>query len=141
MSRSWMRSASGRRRRRERSKTGYLLAIGKQGAQKLIAAEKVGDDESGPGGGEPVALPFVDHQAFRFGGGEADRHAAHLLYILDLDVTIAEAEEFVAADAGCAGDEPLDENALGKAAVIIECAVDAALEAGGDLQQAGLFAH
>ena len=53
---------------------------------------------------------------------DADRSTADPLYFLDLDISVAEAEELVAAELGRI-DDPFDQEALGEAFQIILCAV------------------
>ena len=69
-----------------------------------------------------AAFPIVNLQAFRLASRYADRGASDLLHFFDLDISIAEAEELVAAELGGI-DDPFDQEALGEAFQIILCAV------------------
>src|ERR1022692_208613 len=118
-SRSFSRSASGFTCRRERSKSGYLLTIGKKRGEQFVAAQKVGYEKARPPPREPLPLPFVHRTALGLGRGHAHRHAAHLLDIFDLHVAIAEAQEFRAFEFGC-GDQTLDQDLLGETPVVVQ---------------------
>src|SRR5690348_7766973 len=127
-------------RSRERSKTSYLLPIEEQCVQQFAMAEKIGNDEVRPHTCQALALPLVDHLAFGLCSSDADRHAADLLHVLDLDIAVAEAEKLVAPALGFR-DHLLDQDLLRKALVIIEGAENSAFEVTVNVEKPGLLAH
>ena len=72
---------------------------GEERIRELIEIGVVRDDDIGADADETLALPLVDGQAIRFVRSNADGNTAHLLHVLDLNVPVAEAEEFVAGKA------------------------------------------
>src|SRR5579859_425536 len=138
--RSCLRSASGLIASRERSNTAYLLAIGEECMQELAMAEEIWNDEIRAHAGEALPLPLVYGGTLRFRSGNADGNAAHFLYVLDLDVAVAETQKLFAFAFG-SGDDLLDENFLGKTFVVVERAEHAAVKIAGDIEQLGLAAH
>src|ERR1700728_2594736 len=139
-SRSFTRSASGLTCSRVRSNTGYLLAIRKERVQQFVAAQEIGHDEIGAHARQAQALPFIHGAAFRLGRGHADRDAAHFFDILDFDIAVAEAQEFRSPELG-GGDQPLNQDFLREALVVVERTVHPAVEVARHIQQAGFFAH
>ena len=81
-----------------------------------------------------VRFHSIHDLALRLVGGHAHSDSADLLHVLDLDVAVAETEKLVAAEFG-RGDDALDEDGFREALVVVERAVDAAVEVAVDVEQ------
>ena len=93
--------------------------------------------KSAPTPTKAVALPVVDREAFRLVSRDADGDSSDLLHFFDLDISIAEAEELLAAKFGRL-DDPLDEEAFREAFQIVLRAVNAC-EVMIDVEEFGFF--
>lgn len=103
-------------------------------------AQEIRHDEIGANPNETRPLPLIDSKTFRLRSCDANGDAANLFHVLDLNVPVAKAEKLVAfALGGC--NHPLNENLLGKALVVVESAVDAAIEKRRDTEQPRFLSH
>src|SRR5580692_12296711 len=102
--------------------------------EDLLEIFEVRNDEIRADLNQPLALPLVNLAAFGLRAGHADRRAADFLYFLNLDVAVAEYEQFVAGMPSLAGELP-HQQGLGEAREIVLCPVDAPVEILSNVEQ------
>src|SRR5580704_2353985 len=95
--------------------------------EDLLEIFEVRNDEIRADPNQPFALPLVNLAAIGLGAGHADRCAADFFYFLNLDVAVAEYQQFVARMPSLAGEFP-HEQGLGETREIVLCPVDAPIE-------------
>src|SRR5262249_36519318 len=96
-----------------------------QHPEEFFAAEIVGNHVIRTRAGQPLPLPFVKPPALRLVRRYPDRNASRLLYLFDLDVSVAESDQLIAGDLV---QNSLHQQSLGKSFRIVQRTIHAAIE-------------
>src|SRR5207253_85909 len=108
--------------------------------QQAFPSSVFRDNDVGSRLHQPPALPGVDAAALDLIAGNCNGHTANPLHLLDLDKTIAEAEQLLAAEAVLLQDA-LNDHLLGEVVVVIESTVNVLPEIVVQAKQPGFLAN